>query len=100
MKRPFKDMREAAINVADIIGDTLDENFTVFSEGYEFEKYAFIIKQLSVPDGMTFKLEISADDLERFFYGLPQGSKPRSFQHLCETDKTNPLPLDIKRDAE
>lgn len=73
MRKPFKSMRDAAVDVADTIGTALDEEFTVFSEGYEFERYEFVIRQLSIPWplGIELRLSISGDDLDAHFEGLP-----------------------------
>lgn len=72
-KKPFKLLRTAAVEVADSLGMVLDEPFSVASEGYEFERYEFVIRQQSVPWplGMEIKLTISGDDIDAHFEGAP-----------------------------
>ena len=73
MRKPFKLLREAAVEVAETLGVALDEDFTISSEGYEFERYEFTIRQLSIPWplGIEFKLSISGDDIDAHFEGAP-----------------------------
>lgn len=73
-RKPFKLLKEAAHEVAETLGVSLDETFMVSGLRYEFEKFVFVISQISVPEGnqaMTFKLEISGDDLDLHFRDLP-----------------------------
>ena len=63
MKHPFKTLREVAVNVAETIGDTLEEPCSLSSEGYEFDKYAFHLHCR----GVDFELSISNDDLDEHF---------------------------------
>ena len=63
MRKPFKLLRIAAVEVADTLGMVLDEPCSVASEGYEFERYAFGISCRAA----HFTLSISADDIDEHF---------------------------------
>ncbi len=73
MRKSFKLVRSAAVEVAETLGVVLDEPFSVSSEHYEFERYEFVIRQISIPYplGIEFRLSISADDMDAHFEGLP-----------------------------
>ena len=73
MKRPFQDLRDAAVEVAEGLSLSLDTQFCIASEGYEFDKYAFHIQQLGLPAelAMEFTLEVSGDVIDRHFEGAP-----------------------------
>ena len=66
-RKPFALLREAAHEVADTIGASLDETCTISGEGYEFERYAFKMHC----NGITFELSISGDDIDQYFRDAP-----------------------------
>lgn len=71
MKRPFKDLRETAVNVADAISCSLDESYSISNEQYMFERYEWTFTQLGVDNGKVFTLSISGDDIDQHFRDAP-----------------------------
>ncbi len=70
MKRPFQDLRDAAVNVAETLKDSLDEPYTISGEQWMFGRYEWTFTQ-SGDDGKVFTLSISTDDIDKHFRDLP-----------------------------
>ncbi len=66
-RKPFALLREAAHEVAGMIGVWLDETCTISGEGYEFERYTFKMHC----NGITLELSISGDDIDQYFRDAP-----------------------------
>ncbi len=67
MRKSFKQLREAAHEVAETIGMSFDETCTMSSEGYELDKYAFHLNC----EGIDFELSVGGKDLDKFFRDMP-----------------------------
>lgn len=96
MKKDFKLLRTAIVEAADTFGVVLDDSFSVHSEGYEFERYKWVLTQSGKYPGMEIRISVSGNDLDQHFYGSPtghDGKRPQLFKHLCDTRPKNPIPL-------
>lgn len=71
MKIPFKQLKEAAHEVAETIGFSLDKTFVVSGLHYGFQEFVFTLSETGLSDGIKLKLTIDGDNLERFFRDLP-----------------------------
>jgi hypothetical protein len=69
-KRPFNDLRTAAIEVAETLGASFDESYTISCEQWLFERYEWTFIQ-SGDDSKVFTLSISGDDIDKYFRDAP-----------------------------